>query len=120
MTTTVQEAPVAVPDNPFTYNEGKNGLEYLEYQSKMLIPAAPSVGEKRMQFRTIPMRVEKGLEPYDQVKQLFERCQFFENKCERMQQEIDALRQEREWNAQEGSAEVVAEGGKRGRRQKDG
>ncbi len=87
---TTETAVEAVPENPFTLVQGNRGAQWLEYQSKLPIPAAPVVGERRMQFRMIPMRLDQSTEHFEKVMQLMRRLEHFEKECERLQAELDS------------------------------
>ncbi len=123
MTATVQEAPQVVPDNPFTYGSAAATkgivMEWLEYQSTYTVPTAPSVGERRNVVKVQPMRLDAVFEHFPKVLQLFRRCQHFENECQRLQEQVAALSEVRNWESEQNTAETVSEGGKRGRRQRE-
>ena len=88
MTDAIKETPTTPPDNPFTYGkaEGRGaGMEWLEYQSTLVIPTAPTVGERRNMVKQQPMRLDAIYEHFPRVLQLFRRCEYFEKECQRLE-----------------------------------
>lgn len=76
-----------LPANPFKHYVGNP--EFVEYTSKL---TTTHYADGKRVYREIeqPMRHHKGIAPYDQIRQLMERCRLLEEENARLTAELDA------------------------------